>query len=369
MRLPLLALALTALPYAAWGWGKAGHEVVATIAQMHLHPTVMPTLCHILGLDAPGAPPCRLASIAAWADAVRFYKRWSGPLHYVGAVGDYPSETCLFPGTQGWEGQLNVLTGIRNVTDILEGGPGVVEDELAEEALKFLVHFLGDLHMPLHLTGRARGGNSIKVLWNGRHTNLHSVWDGLLLAKSLRTLPANYTLPLPIPQIEDMLTGTIYDPFIRRIMWEGVLGTWADDLDAWLACPASFSLPGEGQHVMGALGVGGDTDDDIVCPYAWSAPIHALNCDIVWPPAIDQPPYNTSHGSLLQLDTPEYADEILKRRILEKLMAQGGIRLAGILNYLFAQEDEVKGGCGCTAERGGYRLFWIFVILSYFYID
>jgi hypothetical protein len=40
------------------------------------------------------------------------------------------------------------------------------------EALKFLVHFYGDLHMPLHLAGRARGGNGIKVLFDGRHTSV-----------------------------------------------------------------------------------------------------------------------------------------------------------------------------------------------------
>ena len=118
-----------------------------------------------------------------------------------------------------------------------------MEEEIGSptnEALKFLVHFYGDLHMPLHLAGRARGGNGIKVLFDGRHTShsfvfiylnenslvvdLHSLWDGLLIAQRIRTLPRNYTVPLPFPQIEYNLRGAIYDPYVRRVMWEGIMG-------------------------------------------------------------------------------------------------------------------------------------------------
>lgn len=84
--------------------------------------------------------------------------RWSAPLHYIGALDDYPSETCLFPGKRGWAGRkdLNVLSAVKNVTGILErwvgagrDGLGDEDDELANEALKFLVHFMGDMHMPV----------------------------------------------------------------------------------------------------------------------------------------------------------------------------------------------------------------------------
>lgn len=81
--------------------------------------------------------------------------RWSAPLHYVGGKGDYPPNTCVFPGDQGWAGakDINVLAGIRNVTGLLVGyteseGRDVSIDQ-AQEALKFLVHFVGDLHMPV----------------------------------------------------------------------------------------------------------------------------------------------------------------------------------------------------------------------------
>lgn len=162
---------------------RLGHEVVATIAQMHLHPTVMPKLCAILDF----AGECHLAPVAAWADNARRQGkyRWTAPLHYIGAVDDYPSATCAFPGAQGWEGRthINVLNAIRNTTTVLQEfeGPrraGVQTDPetvptYVRDALKFLIHFVGDMHMPLHLTGRHRGGNDDKVAFDGRTTSAY----------------------------------------------------------------------------------------------------------------------------------------------------------------------------------------------------
>jgi len=248
MHIALPLLALTALPGAV-AWGAVGHEVVATIAQIHLHPSVLPTLCDILDFTSrnPNEPQCHLAPIASWADRLRYKMRWSAAMHYIGALDDYPSQSCLFPGTRGWAGSknINVLGAIRNDSNILEHW---VEDiklrrdtddghGTANEALKFLVHFLGDMHMPLHLTGRDRGGNSDKVRFDGRQSNLHSVWDNLLIAKSVRTIGHNYTRPLPLPHVEFNLRNTIYDPYIRRIMWEGILGKWKDEIPSWLDCP------------------------------------------------------------------------------------------------------------------------------------
>ena len=133
----------------------------------------MPAICEILNYTStnPNEPPCHLAPIATWADRFKYRMRWSAPLHYVGALDDYPSETCLFPGDRGWAGRVggNVLAGIRNTTSLLEDWvAGEADDATANEALKFLVHFVGDMHMPLHLTGRDRGGNSDKVTFDGR---------------------------------------------------------------------------------------------------------------------------------------------------------------------------------------------------------
>ena len=223
--------------------------------------------------------------------------------------------------------------------------------------------------------------------------DLHSVWDSRLLAKALRTIPKNYTKPLPSERIEGALRGTIYDPFIRKIMHEGILDRFNDDIDDWLACPSSDSdsssslavhssrpyPPAEKAQQLPLVSSSSNsfkaglktppaglppTDDNIICPYAWAAPLHQLNCDLIWPPAIDElysvlvaedegeheHEHEHEHedgeeellsNAYLELDTPEYAGRVQKEFVLERLLAMGGIRLAAILNYLFAEESSM----------------------------
>lgn len=128
-----------------------GHEITATIAQMYLFDSTRDALCTVL----PEYANCHLAPVAAWADKIRWANRWSSALHYVNGIGDHPGNHCVF-GEQGWQGApgVNVLGGIRNTSSWLQAGK-----DGSEEALKFFVHFMGDMHMPLHLTGRNQGGN------------------------------------------------------------------------------------------------------------------------------------------------------------------------------------------------------------------
>ena len=179
-----------------------------------------------------------------------------------------------------------------------------------------------------------------------------------MIAKAVGTVPQNYSCPLPYPAIESALRGTIYDSYVRRIMWEGTLNKWADEIDDWLSCsttptPESSVVEpgGTWQKVLSGLssfntlfkkGVEINPDGDVVCPYFWSKPLSDLNCDIVWPKQLTLKESEGNESSLetaeLELDTPEYAGVIEKRMLLEKSLAQGGVRLAGILNHLFAEQ-------------------------------
>lgn len=205
--------------------------------------------------------------------------------------------------------------------------------------------------------------------------DLHSIWDNRLLAQTLRTLPYNYTRPLPLPAVEYNLRGAIYDPYIRRIVWQGLRGIWSPKLESWLDCPSGFSKDS-------------DADTDVICPFAWASHIHPLNCEFIWPKQLDEPPYSDSAYSkswfdpikslwsasgghydtvtpeesvaeldtgsqvifkdstlgenlsskYLELDTPAYSGYIGQHWVVEELLAKGGIRLAGILNYLYAKD-------------------------------
>jgi hypothetical protein len=193
-------------------------------------------------------------------------------------------------------------------------------------------------------------------------SDLHSVWDNNLIAKALRKIPRNYTRPIPLPIVEGSLRGAIYDPYIRRIIWEGTGhgkgdGRWEAETDSWLSCHASQTLlHAQGQPPQEVLARGGGrrpkkgsfppgtSDSDTLCPHAWAAPVHALNCDMVWPPELDNPPASGwwaprgPRGDYLELDTPEYAGRIEEEWVIEKLLAMAGVRLAGILNNIFLPE-------------------------------
>ena len=171
--------------------------------------------------------------------------------------------------------------------------------------------------------------------------------------------PENYSHPIARPTLESSLRGKIYDPYIRRIVWEGLSSKksrWGSESGSWNSCPrprvAESAVDAErapSQEVLAAprkpkpgpgRGPPETSDSDILCPYAWGAPIHKLNCEVVWPAALDEPETEgrAPRREYLELDTPEYAGSIEKKWIVEKLLAQAGVRLAGILNQIFSQQ-------------------------------
>ena len=342
----------------------AGHAIAATIAELYLDPTVLPILCSILNPTDPGTS-CSLASVASWADEIKRKKPWSSQMHYVNPVADHPPQLCLFPGAKGWEGKtdVNVLGAIRNTTDLLgrwvqEGSNP--EDLVASEALKFLIHFVGDLHMPFHLVARAQGANEVFVRWGTRKTRkhsrlqlfvghsgkielfvgLHAMWDVDLVERAIQTTPGEWDQPLD-QAVESHLHGDDYDPLIRKTLTGGIDKTWASEVDSWIQCPAVGTSQSHGggpsdQTTLQSQWQPSDTDDESVCPWHWASPIHQITCDWAWPKQLDEPPYDEPQGPLLQLDTKAYGGKVTQEWVVEKLLAMAGLRLAAILNLVFA---------------------------------
>ena len=150
-------------------WGLNGHRIIATIAERHLTP---PSRARVEGLLGPSS----LAQVSNWADWYRSTPEGgrTAPWHYVNIpAGEAYRETEFeVPG--------DLVQALR-YNERLLANPAGTADERAM-ALKFLVHFIGDAHQPLH-AGLAsdRGGNLVSVQWFGTPTNLHSVWDTHLL--------------------------------------------------------------------------------------------------------------------------------------------------------------------------------------------
>jgi len=184
----LIALLLLAalLPSQLLAWGPKGHAIVADLAQARLTPAARANLQLLLGNDS-------LASISTWADQVRKDRDESFGWHFVDIPKDAPgfsqARDCFRPQDK----HKDALTDHHNcVVDRIEMfqkvlGDGSASRESRLEALKWIVHFVGDLHQPLHAIEEARGGNDIKLPAFGSakcgdyDCNLHWAWDSLLL--------------------------------------------------------------------------------------------------------------------------------------------------------------------------------------------
>jgi hypothetical protein len=166
------ALLLPSAPAVAFG--ADGHRIVAELAQRQL---TAPARAEIARLLAGEADPS-LAGIATWADQVRDQDAWrsTAPWHYV----NFPRGHCRYRARARCPGGDCVVGAIERQTAILADRDQAIAAR--RQALKFVVHFVGDVHQPLH-AGYAddRGGNTYQVFYLGRGGNLHALWDGGLL--------------------------------------------------------------------------------------------------------------------------------------------------------------------------------------------
>jgi hypothetical protein len=165
-----IALATFVLP--AYGWGPEGHSLVARIAEAQLTPAARAQVIAILGPDRT------LVSIASWADEIRRGRPETGPWHYI----DIPIHQPHLDMARDCPKGDCVIAQITEFEKVLQDP--AADPVKRREALMFVVHFVGDMHQPLHCSNNDdRGGNSVRVQFFDRTTNLHSVWDSGLLSR------------------------------------------------------------------------------------------------------------------------------------------------------------------------------------------
>jgi hypothetical protein len=171
--LPLATLFVSlclALPHAALAWGASGHAIVAEIAQRRLEPGPSAKVKELLGGEVS------LASIASWADDVRPRETETTNWHFV----DIPYDASRYdPARDCQRSPIGdcVIEAIARFRTILADASQ--SREARARALKFLVHFVGDIHQPLHCAHRNhdRGGNDVMVFFFDERVALHKVWD------------------------------------------------------------------------------------------------------------------------------------------------------------------------------------------------
>ncbi|OIW31395.1 nuclease S1 [Coniochaeta ligniaria NRRL 30616] len=172
-----LAVGLASLPQAI-AWGGFGHITVAYIASDFVLPETASYFQTLLRNDSSSY----LAGVATWADSIRYTKwgHFTGIFHFIDAK-DSPPSSCTVDFERDCKEEGCVVTAIANYTSRLLD-PGLPAWERAQAA-KFVVHFVGDIHQPLHTEDVARGGNGISVRFDGTQLNLHHVWDSSIAEK------------------------------------------------------------------------------------------------------------------------------------------------------------------------------------------
>lgn len=171
--LSCLLLLLLAVP--AHAWGPMGHRLAARLAEPQLTPAARAEVQRLLATERLRS----LADVANWADELRerdpTLGRRSAKWHYVNFGDD-----CRYDAARDCAKGDCVVEALRTQAAILSDRKRGDAERL--QALKFVVHFAGDIHQPLHAGhGHDRGGNTFQVNHRGKGSNLHAFWDGTLL--------------------------------------------------------------------------------------------------------------------------------------------------------------------------------------------
>jgi hypothetical protein len=302
----LYLLVLLFWPTAAQAWGCKGHQTVALIAEKHLTPEARQWVLKLLSENpidpklsryCGGASRDLMADASTWADDVRG-ERKNGPWHYI----DIPRGSKRGP-LEPFCGQEGCVT--RAISEQL----AILKDPKADavkraEALRYIIHFVGDLHQPLHtVTNADEGGNCVPVKYfrRGPHEhnhsfspNLHSIWDTAILERDAEGAdPAEYA--------------------------ETLDAQFAADIEGWQKA---------GIHVDEWVWEGYDFAENVV--YGDLTPKVAIEPNVVVHSCSDD--NNIGERLLHQNITAGEAYQEKAASVTEKRIAEGGVRLAMILN-------------------------------------
>ena len=187
----LAALCLTATP--AFSYWEYGHESIASIAWQEMRPDTRRAVARLLAqgrtLETPECPVATIEQASLWADCIkplgdRFAYAYSWHYQNVNVCKPFDLKAAC---KDGHCVSAQVERNARLLAD-----PKVPQREKVM-ALAFLVHFVGDLHQPMHAGDHDDlGGNRVAMNYGmiGGRTNLHSVWDGWLAERAVTTPPA-----------------------------------------------------------------------------------------------------------------------------------------------------------------------------------
>lgn len=219
---------------AAWAWNAGGHMMVAYIAEQRLNEHAKRQVDRLLQVSMPRSGASEdFVNAAHWADDVRELHEfdYSRNMHFI----DMAFSPDGTPLPAGLPYDVNIVNALKYYLAILKSQ---TSDKKRAEALRFIVHFVGDIHQPLHCVSRVtrdkplgdKGGNEFQIYvedeaGHRKLTKLHSYWDGGL--GSFPKYGENFRPPslTEIPLAAEMAVAENPDSMPD---WKGVL-----DFQAW----------------------------------------------------------------------------------------------------------------------------------------
>jgi hypothetical protein len=310
----LSLFALVSLPAPARAWGCKGHQVVALLAEKHLNPRALAMAKKILAegpIDPSLSRYCKeggtdpLADASTWPDDIRGIRPEASPWHYI----DIPRGTALHDVEKFCDPTKGCVT--RAIADQLAVLRSSEVDPLKRaDALRFLIHFVGDLHQPLHaITNNDQGGNCVPVAFfdalpqvrnpqtENYAPNLHGVWDTNILERAT------------IGKTVDQVASELDQSFHAKIAgWQ----KGSANVDDWVR--ESYRLAAK--NVYGKLPV----------PIPVEAPTTITSC-------VDDNHVSTRMLNLKEHLVAPYQNMAVP--IVRIRLAQAGVRLAMLLNQLW----------------------------------
>jgi hypothetical protein len=299
MRSAIIILLCLCRPGAAFAWGQEGHSIIAEIAQRRLSPEAAAMVEELLGRGHS------LASVASWADDFRSTEE--GKKTYNWHFADIPLKEDKYdknrdcpPNAEKGDcvvEELNRLkhdmhcTAQRDLSD--------AEREEQARALKFAVHFVGDIHQPLHTVQDLTGGNGYEVGVDMQGATCH------VPKCPNETCPTPKCIPVAITNLHVMWDSTL----IQRKYWDW--GAYVDVLEEGWLKSTDAQAP--------------DIDDG--SPNKWATETHG-KAQIVWEKA---------QARTVLDDAYLNDDEITK--IMDRQLGVAGLRLARFLNEAYASAD------------------------------
>lgn len=180
------------MPYKTNAWGFQGHTYIGDLTWEYLSPEARAWVQDKLQrVDEQS-----LGVMVTWADRVRSTPegRAMGPLHFANVP---PTETS-FVMARDCPNHHCVVGAAMDSANVMFSNSSSEQEKA--EAFRVFTHWITDLHQPLHLGFyEDRGGNSIRITYLGRQTNLHALWDTIMLRNNMLLEPSQLAVDNPLP--------------------------------------------------------------------------------------------------------------------------------------------------------------------------